>query len=93
MNEIIEIIVNYASIWAPSLCAILGIGVTVITAMAKVRSAIAEFKKEEVMQELSTQLAEQNKQNAELVRCNKLLLDKITKIQNYSEEVKNEHNK
>ena len=36
------------------------------------------------MTELTEQLKEQNKMNAEIVRTNKLLLDNITRVKDYS---------
>lgn len=90
METIIALIIEYASVWAPALCAILGIGVTVISALAKVKKSIDEFKKQDVMEELTNQLKEQNKENAELVHTNKLLLDNITKVHHYADIKKHE---
>ena len=84
MEAILAIIIEYASIWAPSLCAILGIAITVITAIAKVKKSIDEFKKQDVMEELTKEIHEQNKLNKELVHCEKLLLDNITHVKDYA---------
>lgn len=85
MTELYELLINHASIWCPALASILGIGVTVICALSKVKASITEFKKEDVMTELTEQLKLQNDYNQQLVKTNKLLLDKYTKIREYAD--------
>lgn len=86
--EFLEIITQYVSIWAPSLVAIFGTVTTVLLAISKLKSAIDTFKDEQAIKELNTRLEALAKDNAELVRCNKLLLDQITKIQGYADHKK-----
>lgn len=86
MEELFELITSYVSIWAPSLVAILGIAFTVIKGIAEMKKYVDKKKLEEVyakLDEASSQLRESN-------RCNKLLLDQLTKIQNYADQKKKE---
>lgn len=86
----IETILTYASMWAPSLVALLGILFTVIKAIGLVRKAIDELKQNTNIHDMNVELSRLTTQNKELVRCNKLLLDRITKITNYADEVDKE---
>lgn len=82
----LELIISYISIWAPALVAMLGIAATVILSLGKVRAAIQEFKDEKTLAELYKKIDALTIQNAELTRCNKLLLDQLTKIQGYADQ-------
>ena len=93
MTAIAAIIVEYVSIWAPALVAILGILFTVLKAMNEVRKAIHEFKADKTVSDLSGKVDAVISENQELNRCNKLLLDEITKIHDYVEVKKHEENK
>ena len=86
MTEIIEIIVQYVSIWAPSLVAMLGVVTAVLVALGKTKAAINEFKSDKCLKELTTKVEELATENAELVNCNKLLLDEITRIKDYAKK-------
>ena len=85
MEEFLKIIVDYIAIWAPSLVAILGMVVTIIGALSKAREAIKEFKNDETLKEMNKKLSKVINENEELVRCNKLLLEQITKIKDYAD--------
>lgn len=92
MEEILQIILDYAAIWGPSLVAMLGVAATVIGAYSKVKLAIAETRKateelrtNKTIIEMESKFKELASQNEELVRTNKLLLDKITKIKDYAD--------
>ena len=80
----IEIIVTYAAIWAPSLVAILGVVTTILIALGKTKDAFAALKKDETLKEVKDELKNCIQQNSELKKTNDLLLDEITKIKNYS---------
>lgn len=86
----IEIIFEYVAIWAPSLVAVLGVVISVLTAISKTKTAINEFKDEESVKELTTKLDKLSSENEELVRTNKLLLDQITKIKGFADSKKGE---
>lgn len=86
--EILEIITQYVSIWAPSLVAILGTVATVVLAISKLKSAIDSLKDEETLIDVNRRLKELSAENAELIRVNKLLLDEITKIKDYADHKK-----
>lgn len=90
MEQILAIIIEYASIWAPSLIAILGVVATVIGAAAKTKEAFDKLNKDETLRGVKERLETLAKENEELVRCNKLLLEQITKIRNYADEKKKE---
>lgn len=79
-----ELICTYAGIWAPAITAVLGI----IIAVAKITSTLNELKADNTLKEVKAQLAAQNKENSELVRTNKLLLDELKHIKNYADSVK-----
>jgi hypothetical protein len=91
MTEIIQIIIEYASIWAPSLVAILGVVTTILVALGKTKDAFAKLNKDETLKEINTKLTQVANENEELVRCNKLLLDEITKIKGYADTKKKEN--
>ena len=91
MTEIIQIIIEYASIWAPSLVAILGVITTILVALGKTKDAFAKLNKDETLKEINIKLTQVASENEELVRCNKLLLDEITKIKGYADTKKKEN--
>lgn len=90
MTELFTLLMSYVSIWAPSLTAILGIALTVVLAMGKVKSAIDAFKADKTLAALYEKVDKLTSQNTELTRCNKLLLDQLTKIQDYADNIKKE---
>lgn len=81
----LELILSYISIWAPALFAMFGIAYTVVKVLGKAHKMFQEFKDDKVLAELYTKLNTLTTQNAELTRCNKLLLDQLTKIQGYAD--------
>lgn len=85
MEAILAIIIEYAAMWAPALVAVLGIVATVIGAISKCRDAIIELRNDTTISSMGAKLDALARENAELVRCNKLLLDQITKIQGYAD--------
>ena len=76
------------AIWAPSLAAILGIVTTIVVAMSKTKEAFEKLNKDETLKEIKTKLDAVINENEELVRCNKLLLDQLTKIKDYADNIK-----
>lgn len=88
--EFIEILVEHVSIWLPSLTAIIGIVITILSALGKVKTAIKEFKADTTLNDVNTKLQKLTEENQELIRCNKLLLDQITKIKDYADHKKGE---
>lgn len=85
MTEILQVIVEYVAIWAPSLVAILGTITTVILAINKYRDAILDWKNDETLHGVKNELVKISQENEELVRCNKLLLEELTKIKGYAD--------
>lgn len=88
MEAILAIIIQYAAIWGPSLVAIFGVIATVVGAINKTRAAIQSFKEDKTLMEVNSKLTTLTAENEELVRCNKLLLDELTKIRNYADNQK-----
>lgn len=95
MEEIVSIILEHASIWMPSLTAILGIVTTILMALSKIKTAIEDLKNTDVLQTLSEDLKkalDDNKvlrqQNEEFREQCDILIDEITKIKNYRESKK-----
>lgn len=84
----LEIITEYAAIWAPSITAVLGIVASILIAMAKIKSAVHTIKDEKTIQELNSKLEAQLIDNKILREQVDLLLDRITKIENYRENLK-----
>ena len=79
MEEILAIILSYVSIWAPSLVAI-----------HKCKEAFDKLNKDETLKEVKTKLNTVASENEELIRCNKLLLEELTKIRGYADAKKKE---
>ena len=95
MQEIISIIIEQASIWMPSIVAIAGIVVSVISALSKIGSAltdakkaVAELKEDKTIKELVSELNAQAQQNKQLQEYVKLLTDKVAQIEGYSDTMR-----
>ena len=86
MTEIFALIMSYVSIWAPSLVAILGIAFTVIKGIAEMK----KYADKKTLADVYAKMNELAAQNAETNRCNRLLLDQLTKIQGYADQKKEE---
>ena len=85
MELITELIMTYLPMYAPAIVAVVGLVATIIPALVKCHEALKAFKEDTTMKDLTAQLQQQSQDNAELVRCNKLLLDRITRIQDYAD--------
>lgn len=95
MKEIVSIVLECASIWMPSLTAILGIVTTILLALSKIKTAIEDLKKTDVLQTLSEDLKKSLNDNEALKEQNKdlreqydILIDELKKIKNYRESKK-----
>ena len=88
MEEILRIVLEYVSIWAPSLVSMLGVVITIITALNKTKDAFEKLKADKTLLELKNEISKLATENEELIRCNKLLLDQITKIKDYADHKK-----
>lgn len=75
-------------IWLPALVSILGIVGTVLGSIAKTKSAIAELKDSTELKNATLEMKRLSAENEELIRTQKLLLEEVTRIQNYADEVK-----
>lgn len=90
MELITTLLMTYLPMYAPAIVAILAIVAAVIPYLVKAHEALKAFKESQELRDIIKQLKEQSAENKELARCNKLLLDKITKIQGYADAKKNE---
>lgn len=88
MTEIITIILEYTAIWAPSLVSVAGVITTVLLAIGKTKKAAEALKNDVEVANLVKETQRLANENEELVRCNKLLLDNITKIKDYADQKK-----
>ena len=71
--------------WTPSLASVLLIVAGVIPVLVKLSNYLKSLKDDKTVQDLISRLNVQSFKIEELTRCNKLLLDKITKIQGYAD--------
>jgi uncharacterized protein YoxC len=85
MEDLFITIAEYAALWTPALAGILGIVVTVLTTISRLNEALKTLKADTTLSQLKSDLKRISAQNEELVKCNKLLLDQITKIQGYAD--------
>ena len=90
MSEIFDLVIQYISTWLPALTSILVMFVGIIPTILKVKDALDTVKKTKEFEDVKNQLVIISNENRELVRCNKLLIDKIAKIEGYSDAVKKE---
>lgn len=88
MEEILRIVVEYVSIWAPSLVAILGVLSTVLVALAKTKDAFEKLNKDETLKTVKNQLSALVSEHEELREYFKLMMDEMTKIKNYTDNKK-----
>ena len=84
MMEIYDLICGYIAIWIPSIAAILGI----IYGLIKFKSTMNELKQDELIKQYRADIQSLRTALTESTRTNKLLLDKITKIEGYAETKK-----
>lgn len=82
----ITALVEMIIIWLPALVSILGIVGTVLGSITKTKKAIAEIKDSTELREATAEMKRLATENQELIRTQKLLLDNITRIQNYADE-------
>lgn len=81
-----ETIMTYVALWAPSLVGVLCSVGSIIFAIAKVKDALTQLS----AKQLATDVRELVAQNRELTRTNKLLTDKIARIEGYSDALLND---
>lgn len=81
-----EPIMTYIALWAPSLVGVLCSVGSIIFAIAKVKDALTQLS----AKQLATDVRELVVQNRELTRTNKLLTDKIARIEGYSDALLND---
>lgn len=87
MEQIIEMITTYVSIWMPSLVAIIGIVGTIFGSLKKTKDAIAEFKQDETLKKLNSELKEAIAENKEIKQELDIVIDQLAKVENYRKEL------
>ncbi len=90
--EIIDIIMAYASMWAPAIAAVAGIIATVILAIGKIKKAIDSWTESNTSEQttldtLKSDLKTAIDQNTKLQSYNQKLLEELTRIKGYDVEV------
>lgn len=86
METIIQLILDYCVIWAPSLVAILGVVVSVIKALHASKEAINEVRSTSDFQELKNEVSKVLKENRELKEINKIAVEKVSSIKGYVDQ-------
>lgn len=85
MAEILEVILEHVSIWAPALVSILATIGAVLGVCAKGAAALQQIKESTEFAAVRTELQETRQQLIQQNRLNALLIDKIAKIEGYSD--------
>lgn len=80
MEEIFEIVLNYASIWGPSVVAMLAMVFTAFIVINKVLTVVVELRKDTTIKDIDSKLAEQMTVIKKLERTEKKLINSITKV-------------
>lgn len=83
--EILELLLEYVAIWAPSLVSILAVIGAVIGVCAKGAAAVQSIKNSTEFAAVRTELQETRQQLIQQNRINALLVDKIAKIEGYTD--------
>ena len=86
--EILELILSYVSIWAPSLVAIAGVITTILVALKKCKDAFDNLNKDEALKNVNKKLTCLTAEQEELIKCEKLLLDQLTRIKDFADNTK-----
>lgn len=88
MNEFLTVLVEHLAIWAPSLVAILGVVATILPVFIKCREYLRSLREDKTLLDVNKQLKQVVSENKELIRCNKLLIDELTRIKGYADTLK-----
>lgn len=81
-----EFLIALLTTWAPALTAILGVVVVVIKACYNTSAALKEFKADQTLKEVKTELQQALIDNAELKKQNQSILEALTKIKDYGKK-------
>lgn len=88
-----DIILSYISIWVPSLVAVISTIGSVLTTTKGAKNALEELKKDDQIKRLEQRIKSLEDVESSLLRSNKLLLDKITRINGYMDHLEDKHDK
>ena len=83
-----EIIMQYVAMWAPAIAAVLAIVSSALLSISKVKTAIDNLKQDDTIKNLTSKLSEALRENKEIKKELDVLIDKITKIEHYRENLK-----
>lgn len=86
----IQILIETAAIWAPSITAIAGIVATVLAILSKAKAALEEFKKDDTMKKMIESLESAHNDMINLTKeikrkekINEYLVEQLTRVHNY----------
>lgn len=92
MKEVVEIIIQHASIWAPAVTAVIGIVSALLMATKEVRSAMAatrlalkELKQEDTIKKLTNEIKTAAAENKAIREELDIIVDELKRIKNYRE--------
>lgn len=88
MEQLIELILSYVSIWMPSLTATIGIVASVIITINKVKTAAEELKKDDTIKNLSNEVNALLRENKAIREQYDIIIDELKKVKNYRENTK-----
>lgn len=88
--EFIDIIIANISIWFPSVIAVLGTICSLIAGAKRIGDYVKLLHEEEGIKEVKEELQVLLKQNKELVKTNKMLIDEIKRIEGYCDSIQEE---
>lgn len=99
MEAIVSLIVSYCAMWLPAITAICGIVVLLVTSFAKMKSAIkdsqdaiTQVKNDTSFKELAQQIKDQQELDRQVIRAQSVVVDRITKIEDYMAQKEREEN-
>lgn len=84
-TEIVELVLSYASMWAPAVASIIAVICAIVTSISKATAAVESLKNDTDFKDVKQQLNKVSTENRELVKCNKMLIDQLTKINGYAD--------
>lgn len=85
MTAIVELIVAYSAIVGPAITAIFGVIFLIARGVYALKKSAKEISDTTIIKEVSTKLDRLSRENHELTKANRLLADKITRIEGYSD--------
>lgn len=92
-NEIIHLIIDTAPIWSTALVSIIGVVLTIVKGLNKVKDAVDDMRADKTLKDVSERLSAVLAENERLIKQQNVLIDRITHIENYMEAKEHERKK